>query len=110
LRHFGREQAIFSHHLGAQPARKESAVVRRLATLRAVPAPVIEHGWRGRRVVFRAFKMPPGFDIRDHDTRVREFGRAFVDSVTADRKDYDAAVRYVIDRFGKGAGAGRGRS
>ena len=110
LRHFGREQAIFSHHLGAQPARKESAVIKRLAALRAVPAPVIDHGWRGRRVVFRAYKLPAGFDIRDHDARVVEFGRAFVTSVTADRKDYDAAVRYVIDRFGRTSGGARGRS
>jgi hypothetical protein len=110
LRHFGREQAIFSHHLGAQPARRESAVVKRLAALRAVPAPVVEHGWRGRRVVFRAYKLPSGFDIRDHATRVDHFGRAFVTSVTADRGDYDAAVRYVIDRFGKTSVSARGRS
>ena len=65
---------------------------------------------RGRRVVFRAYKLPSGFDIRDHQTRVEHFGRAFVASVTSDREDYDAAVRYVIDRFGKTSASARGRS
>jgi len=102
LRHFGREQAIFTHHLGPRSARRrrDPPLLARLFALESVPAPVVEQGRRGRRVVFRPFALPPGFDVRDHAARVAAFGRAFVSSVTSDPDDYRAAVRYVIERFG----------
>jgi hypothetical protein len=130
LEHFAREQAIFTYHLGAPGDRgrgvpstarngaaprspregggrsaatpsRQPALVRRLLALPAVPAPVVERRWLGGRcVVFKPFALPAGFDMRDHDARVELFGRAFVSSVTGDREDYLAAVRYVEKRFG----------
>jgi hypothetical protein len=111
LRHFDREQAIFSHHLGPAPrSRNESAsrgagaLLGRLLEMRAVPAPVVERGLFGRRLTFRPFPLPAGFDIREHGPRVDVFGRAFVSSVTLDEEDYATAVRYVARRFGGPAG------
>jgi hypothetical protein len=95
-RHFEREQAIFTHHLGRRTAR-ESALVRRLTTLKAVPAPVIERG----HLRFRPYSLPAGFDMRDHAARVRELTRAFVDPIVADETCYRVAVEYVISRFGR---------
>jgi hypothetical protein len=101
LRHFAREQAIFSYHMGRKSPR-EAALVTRLSSVKEVPAPVIARGLLGaRRVAFRAYAMPPGFDMRDHDARVREFGRAFVTSITQDPDDYRTAAEWVIARFGK---------
>lgn len=40
-----------------------------------------------------AYKLPRDFDIRDHDARVRELGRAFVRSVTA--------TEHALKRFGE---------
>jgi hypothetical protein len=101
LEHFAREQAIFTYHMGP-PAAREHALVKRLSGIKAVPAPVIVRSLLGkRRVAFKPFAMPPGFDMRDHDTRVRELGRAYVSSVTGDLDDYRAAVAFVTDRFGK---------
>jgi hypothetical protein len=94
-RHFHREQAIFSHHLGRRRER-EGALVRRLAAVRSVPAPVVEHG----RLLFRPYALPRGFDLRDHDARVVEFTRAFVDPIVADASSYHAAIDYVVRRFG----------
>jgi hypothetical protein len=102
LRHFAREQAIFTHHMGrAEVARREPALVRRFSSLRAVPAPAIERGLLGRRLVYRPHRLPDGFDLRDHDARVREFGAAFVSSVTGSLDDYRAAVAFVASRFGR---------
>jgi hypothetical protein len=102
LTHFGREQAIFSFHLGGGRTRKpEPALVRRLLAVREVAAPRLERDRAGTpRVVFRPFRLPAGFDLRDHAARVELFGRAFVLPVTADRDGYRAAVRYVEERFG----------
>jgi hypothetical protein len=101
LRHFSREQAIFSYHLGARGGGKRSRLVDRLTRLRSVPAPVIVRRGRGRTVEFRPFALPAGFDMRDHDARVEAFGRAFVTSVTLEPEDYRAAVELVEQRFGK---------
>jgi len=101
LRHFAREQAIFTYHMGA-PGRRESRWVERLSEVREVPAPVIARGLTGRRrIAFKPFRLSPGFDMRDHQARVREFGRAFVSSVTGDLEDYRVAADYVVARFGK---------
>ena len=105
LRHFQREQAIFSHHLGGRRnrSRPRSALMRRLVTLRSVPAPTIVRQFPSRKpqVVFRDYPLPPGFDIRDHTARVAEFGKAFVGSVTGGQEQYQVAVDYVVNRFGK---------
>ncbi len=86
LRHFGREQAIFTHHMGEiRGGGRGSGLLQRLVAVRAVPAPVIEgHGTRAR-VVIRPFALPTGFDMRDHAARVDAFGQAFVSSVTRSR-------------------------
>src|SRR6185312_16908186 len=83
-RHFAREQAIFTHQIGPPPSRPQPWALRRLLAIRAVPAPVID----GRHVTLAPFSLPRGFDMRDHDTRVAAFGRAFVDSVTGSIDDY----------------------
>jgi hypothetical protein len=96
-RHFAREQAIFTHHLGGdrKGGAPRSRVIARLTAVREVPAPVIEHG----RVIQRPFALPAGFDMRDHAARVDAFGRAFVSSVTHSRADHDVATKYVISRY-----------
>jgi hypothetical protein len=83
--HFAREQAIFTFHMGAG---------KRPAPAREVTGPTIARG----RLVFRARPLPLGFDMRDHDARVREFGRAFVTAVTSSIDDYRIAARWVLDR------------
>lgn len=103
-RHFSREQEIFSHHIGVRPDRSPRPVrglVRRLTGLTEVPAPEVVRSAGGRRLVFRPYRLPPGFDIRDHAARVTEFRRAFVESVTGSEEDYQAAVDYVERRFGQ---------
>lgn len=106
LEHFRREQAVFTHHLGAP----RSGVPRPYATWldaavgnpRAVRAPRVERGLLGgRRIAFRNHPLPRGFDVRAHASRVAEFGRAFVRSVTGSRDDYQAAVDHVLARFGE---------
>ena len=124
LRHFAREQAIFSHHMGAErqgrPARARG-LAHKMTAVRAVPAPVVRHGreggargWRARgggargwrggagreaRLQFQSYRLPDDFDMRDHAQRVREFGRAYVTAVTATVADYLVAVDYVVTRF-----------
>ena len=100
MRHFGREQAIFSHHMGAS---RDGAAARapvtgwaqRMTALREVPAPVVTRG----KVTFRPFRLPDDFDMRDHPARVRELGRAFVAPVVRNVADYRASVAYVVARF-----------
>ena len=101
--HFEREQAIFSYQMGTRErSTRTRPLSTRLLALRSVPAPVVVRGWLGRRrLVFRTYSLPRGFDVRDHPARVREFERAFVLSVVADPEDYRAARRYVTDRFGR---------
>jgi hypothetical protein len=106
LRHFAREQAIFTHHMGASehetPTRApRSLLVRRITRLSSVPAPVVVREKNRRRVELRDVPLPPGFDMRDHPARVVELGRAFVESVTRDREDYRAAVAHVLARWGR---------
>jgi hypothetical protein len=105
MRHFAREQAIFTFHMGAsesQPptAPPRSPLLRRLTALRSVPAPVVVRARGRRRVELREVPLPRGFDMRDHAARVDAFGRAFVRSVTGDRDDYRAAVAHVLARWG----------
>lgn len=104
-RHFGREQAVFTHHLGerrtAAPPPFASPVEAFISNPRAVLAPAIERGWRGRRVVFRPRRLPAGFDIRGHAGRVEVFGELFVRSLTRDRADYQAAVDFALARCGE---------
>ncbi len=91
LRHFAREQAIFTHQIGS--TRK----TRKLPVAKTLPAPRIVDG----DLAFRPFKLPPGFDFRDHDIRVEAFGRAFVTAVTGSLADYRIASDWVRRRFAK---------
>ncbi len=104
LDHFGREQAIFTHQLGARPDRTPrpyaSAVEARIANPSRVRAPCVVWGLRGRRLTFRDRALPAGFDMRDHAARVELFGELFVRSITTDLLDYQAAVDYALTRFG----------
>jgi len=100
LRHFAREQQVFSHHLGRARPDRESWLARRLAQVRAVPAPRLEGEGARRRVVFRPYELPAGFDIRDHAARVATFGDAFVRSVTRTPEDYAIALRDVLAAWG----------
>ena len=92
LRHFDREQAIFTHHIAARSKR------RKLPQSKTVTAPAVDRG----KLVFRPFPLPAGFDMRDHDLRVEVFGRAFVTSVTSSQADYLIACDWVLAKFGKG--------
>jgi hypothetical protein len=111
LQHFDREQSIFTHHLAPsgtgsaskRAPRRGDAALARLMEMRAVPAPVVVRGVLGRRLVFRDFALPAGFDIRAHGPRVELFGQAFVRSVTRDPRDYAAAVEWTAQRFGAGS-------
>lgn len=89
LRHFAREQAIFTHHIASRSRR------RKLPVAKTLPAPRIIDG----ELAFRPFGLPPGFDFRDHDTRVEAFGRAFVTAVTGSLADYRVATDWVRARF-----------
>ena len=90
LRHFSREQAIFTHHIASKNR------TRKLPAAKSLPAPVIANG----KLAFKPFPLPPGFDIRDHAARVDVFGRAFVTSVTGSLADYRIATAWVRARFG----------
>ena len=100
VRHFAREQAIFSHHMGVRPGvaprKPRPSLLGRLFETRSVLAPKIEGG----SLKLAPFPLPPGFDLRDHDARVRVLGDAFVRSVTGNRADYRAAAAGVLARFG----------
>ena len=93
-RHFAREQAIFTHHLGA-PGR-----ARKPLAATTIPAPVVVRG----KLRFVPFTLPPGFDLRDHAARVAAFGRAFVASVTASPADHAVATAWVLARFDPATG------
>lgn len=105
LRHFAREQAIFTFHLGGSrpvrtgaAARRPSLVGRVMGEGRVI-APRIVRDARGARLSYRPYPLPPGFELRDHDARVKVLGDAFVRSVTTSRADYDVARRWVQRRF-----------
>ncbi|MBA3817434.1 MAG: hypothetical protein H0X17_00955 [Deltaproteobacteria bacterium] len=93
LRHFDREQAIFTHHISAR------SKARKLPKAKSLPAPVID----GTKLVFKPFPLPRDFDLRDHDIRVAVFGRAFVSSITGSLADYQVARAWVVARFGRRA-------
>jgi hypothetical protein len=97
VRHFAREQAIFTHQIGPPPSRPQPRVLKRLLAIRAVPAPIVAHG----RVKLAPFALPSGFDLRDHGARVSLFGRAFVDSITRTVDDYRTAAAHVMARWGR---------
>ncbi len=99
LVHFAREQAVFSHHLGAR--RAPVGRLERLLSARHIVAPRVEGRPGERRLVFRPSPLPAGFDLLDHDARVRVFGEAFVSSVTRSREDYRVAQRWVTDHYGR---------
>jgi hypothetical protein len=88
-RHFGREQAIFTHHIASRSR------TRKLPAVKAIPAPVIERG----KLAFRSFALPAGFDFRDHGARVEQLGRAFVSSVTGSLEDFRVATAWVVQKF-----------
>lgn len=90
LRHFSREQAIFTHHIASKNRS------RKLPAAKSLPAPRIEK----HELVFKAYKLPAGFDFRDHEARVEVFGRAFVSSVTGSLGDYRIATAWVRKKFG----------
>jgi hypothetical protein len=101
--HFAREQAIFTYQMG--PRRKARAgFLASALRARSVAAPRIVAGRREPELVFLPYALPPGFEMADHEARVEHFGRAFVRSITATIPEYHAAMRYVVKRFGKGAG------
>jgi len=89
LRHFDREQAIFTHHIAARSKR------RKLPSAKSLPAPIVD----GAKLAFKPFRLPPGFDLRDHDARVAAFGAAFVTSVTGSPADYRVATDWVLAKF-----------
>ena len=104
LRHFAREQAIFSYHLDGHrhgaADKRSGGLGAKLFRLREVDAPVVVRDRKDRRhLSFEPYQLPRDFDIRDHETRVREFGRAFVSSVTASPEDYKVATEYAVKRF-----------
>jgi hypothetical protein len=105
LRHFAREQAIFSFHMGLSRARRPvtrpPSGIARLFEARSLSAPKIVDTRHGRKLVFARFPLPEGFTISDHEARVRVLGDAFVRSVTRSRADYRLAVEYVQGRFGR---------
>ncbi|MFT3775886.1 MAG: hypothetical protein QM820_61870 [Minicystis sp.] len=100
LTQFAREQAIFSYHLGKSFERRPG-LLGRLGRMREVLAPVVEQKKGVREVVFRSYRLPEGFEIKDHAARVDHFGKAYVVAVTRDVRDYQAAIDYVLGRFGK---------
>lgn len=102
MRHFDREQAVFSHHMGVerdaryQPRRGWLGLMTRP---RSVPAPVIVGSGASRKLHFAPFSLPADFDMRNHDSRVAAFGAAFVQSVTGSPADYRVALDYLWQRF-----------
>ena len=102
LRHFHREQAILTSHLeGTLSQSKESSLANRLMRISSVSAPVIESTSNGCQLVFKPYKLPTDFDLKDHGVRVNEFACAFIISVTSKISDYQVAVDYVVRRFGE---------
>ena len=97
VRHFAREQAIFTHQIGSPSSRPQPMLLRRLLAIRAVPAPIVDGG----RVKLAPFALPSGFDMRDHGARVELFGRAFVDAITGSIADYRTAAAHVVASWGR---------
>jgi hypothetical protein len=89
LRHFHREQSIFTHHIAAR------GKLHKLPAVKTMRAPTIHRG----KLEFRPFKLPPAFDLRDHALRVEVLGGAFVRSVTSAPSDYQIAKDWVLAHF-----------
>lgn len=107
LRHFDREQAIFTHNMGAASSERAAAqrgpgaaLMRWLTASDSLLAPAVVGEGLTRRVLFKPYPLPPGFEMRDHRARVQVFGKAFVSSITTDLADYQTAAQYVVTRFG----------
>lgn len=103
--HFGREQAVFTHHLGVPrdgaPRPYATWLDAAVGNPRSVRAPAIERSaWRAPRLTFRRHALPASFDIRAHTPRVDAFSRAFVGSITGSRDDYQVALDHALARFG----------
>jgi hypothetical protein len=101
VRHFDREQAIFTAGMGAVrsgmgPAWSPLKV--RFTRLSSVDAPTARNG----KLRFARFALPKNFDVRDHRTRAEQFGRAFVGAITTTAEIYAVAVREVKRRFNGG--------
>ncbi len=99
LVHFGREQAIFTHQLGERlrgPLAPHASWIDALVSNpKSVRAPRVKKG----QLVYEEYKLPRGFDFRDHVRRVEVFGDAFVKSVTRRLPDYQAGITYLAKRF-----------
>ncbi len=75
--------AVFSYHMGPRRAISRGGVARgAMARLRSVEAPRIVERKGGLELVFAPYPLPRGFVMEDHEARVREFGKAFVTSIT----------------------------
>lgn len=111
LRHFGREQAIFTHHMGGNrraPGRPDRRrLTRWLTEPRRLPAPAIVGRGARRHLAYRPFALPRDFDMRDHETRVAVFGEAFVTSVMSELDDYGLAAAYAFEHFGRASESAR---
>jgi hypothetical protein len=102
---FAREQAIFTYQMGGSwrsRGARGGGVLRSVTRVRSIEAPRIVAGRRGLELVFRPYALPTGFEMSDHEARVEEFDRAFVQSITGTVAEYHAAMRYVGRRFGGG--------
>jgi hypothetical protein len=98
-RHFGREQAILSFHMG--PGSSVRKRTKSWAARQLDPRSVIAPRVRAGRLELAPFRLPDGFEMRDHDARVKVFGEAFVKSVTTSPAEYRVARDWVVARFGK---------
>jgi len=102
MRHFDREQSVFSYHMGVDRNRVYEPApgwIGMMTRFRSVPGPAIVGPSSRRRLEFRKFALPRDFDLRNHDSRVAAFGAAFVESVTGSIDDYLVAIDYLHRRF-----------
>lgn len=101
LRHFRREQAIFSHHLGRPDGKKLPRWLAEVTAVRTVGAPAIVRDGGRKTLELVPYSLPDGFDMRDHEARVAAFGAAYVESVTRTEDDYAIARDWVLSRYGR---------
>ncbi|MBT8494086.1 MAG: hypothetical protein KJO07_13610 [Deltaproteobacteria bacterium] len=105
MRHFDREQAVFSHQMGVDRRKHyqpRKGWVGLMTRIKAVPAPRVVGRAGERHIAFESFALPPDFDMRNHDSRVAAFGAAYVQSVTGNIDDYLVAIDYLHQRFAGG--------
>lgn len=101
VRHFDREQAVFTAGMGAVRSGAAPAwppLRERFTKLASVDAPTT----RGGKFRFERFPLPAGFDVRDHRSRAEQFGQAFVGAITTSVDVYAIAVGEVKRRFKDG--------